>query len=416
MPKTCPVCGAKTVQYEGEVAIRCENVSCSAQLKQRILHFASRNAMDIEGLGEAVVEQLVDKKLIKDYGDLYYLKLNQIKRLERFAEKSAQNLINAIEKSKDNELSRLIFALGIRHVGVHAAWILSETYGSIENIAKENIESLQTNREIGPVMAESIHAFFKNNNNLKVLEKFKKAGLKMAQKITKVKGIFSGKAVVFTGALASMTRNEAEGLVRKQGGRTSSSISKDTDLVVVGTQPGSKYEKAKKLGIKIISEDKFKNWLKTLLIIILIANISGCAELRRKFIRKKEPKKEEPSFYRVEEYKVKPPHERYQEHYVLWHNWHLELERTEPANYLRDIASISEALRHLTAMRDLLQEEKAKELGIEITQMEAILANLKEEKKDITKDVRSRRLVEKIRRVVVNNFSYKRVKNYIKSD
>lgn len=159
-----------------------------------------------------------------------------------------------------------------------------------------------------------------------------------------------------------------------------------------------------------------KNWLKVALIIILILNISGCAELRRKFIRKKESKKEEVSFYRIEEYKAKPPHERYEEHYVLWHNWHLELERPEGTSYLKDIDAISEALRHLTAMRDLLQEEKAKELGIEIEQMETILARLKEKKKNVMKDVYSRRLVEKIRRVIVNNFSYKRAKDYIKND
>ena len=261
MPKACPVCGSKTVRYKDEVAIRCENVSCEAQVKQRILHFASRNAMDIEGLGEAVVEQLVDSKMIKDYGDLYYLELDKIKGLERFAEKSARNLIDAIEKSKTNELSRLIFAIGIRQVGVHAAWILSGTFGSIENIAKESAEKLQSIREIGPIMAESIHAFFKNKDNLKVLEKLKKAGLKMAERAAKAKGIFSGKTVVLTGGLSSMARNEAEELVRKQGGRPSSSVSKETDLVVAGTEPGSKYDKAKKLGVKIINETEFKKMI-----------------------------------------------------------------------------------------------------------------------------------------------------------
>ena len=262
MPRTCPVCGSKTVRYEGEGAIRCENVSCEAQLKERILHFASRNAMDIEGLGDAVAEQLVDKKMIRDYGDLYYLKLDRLQGLERFAEKSAQNLIDAIEKSKTNETSRLIFALGIRHVGVHAAWILSQTYGSIDNITKQSVEKLQAIREIGPIMAESIHAFFKNKDNLKVLEKLKKAGVKMAEKIIKAKGIFSDKTVVFTGGLSSMTRNEAEELVRKQGGRASTSVSKETDLVVIGSEPGSKYAKAKQLGIKIISENEFRKMIK----------------------------------------------------------------------------------------------------------------------------------------------------------
>lgn len=262
MPMTCPVCGSKTVRYEDEVAVRCENVSCEAQLKQRILHFASRSAMDIEGLGEAVVEQLVDNKMIRDYGDLYYLNFEQVKRLERFADKSARNLVDAIERSKGNEISRLIFALGIRHVGVHAAWILAQRYGSVENIAKQNAEALRANREIGPVMAESINGFFRNKDNLRVLERLKKTGVKMAEKIIKAKGIFSGKTFVFTGALASITRNEAEELVRKQGGRTSSSVSRETDYAVAGSEPGSKYETAKKLGIKIISEEEFTRMVK----------------------------------------------------------------------------------------------------------------------------------------------------------
>jgi DNA ligase (NAD+) len=262
MPKACPVCGSKTARYEDEVAIRCENVSCEAQLKQRILHFASRSAMDIEGLGEAVVEQFVDKKMVKDYSDLYYLKLGDIKGLERFAEKSARNLIDSIEKSKSNELPRLIFALGIRHVGVHAAWILSQTYGSMDNIAKQTTERLEAIREIGPTMAKSIHTFFKNKDNLRVLEKMKKSGVNMVERASKAKGAFSGKTVVFTGALSSIARSEAEELVRKQGGRTASSVSKETDLVVVGSEPGSKYDKAKKLGIKIISEGEFRKLIK----------------------------------------------------------------------------------------------------------------------------------------------------------
>jgi len=262
MPKSCPVCGSETVRDEGEVAIRCENVACEAQVKQRILHFASRNAMDIEGLGVAVVDQFVNEKLIKDYGDLYCLRLDKIKALERFAEKSAQNLVDAVEKSKSKELSRLIFALGIRHVGVRAAWVLSQRFGSVDNIAKQSSEELESIREIGPVMAESIHKFFTKKENVKVLEKLKDAGVKMAEKAIKAKGAFSGKTVVFTGSLDSMSRGEAEELVRKEGGRPSSSVSKETDLVVAGSEAGSKYDKAKKLGVKIIDEQRFKEMLK----------------------------------------------------------------------------------------------------------------------------------------------------------
>jgi len=262
MPKRCPVCNSATSSYEGEVAIRCENVSCPAQVKQMILHFASRNAMDIEGLGEAVVDQLVERRLVRDYGDLYYLKLEDIKGLERFAEKSAQNLIDAIEKSKTKDLSRLIFSLGIRHVGTHAAWVLAKTYGSLDAIKKQNIENLQTTHEIGPVMAESIYTFFKNRDNLKVIEKLRMAGVSMTEKSADGRGIFSGKTIVFTGGLSGMSRNEAETLVRKEGGRPASSVSPKTDYVVAGREPGSKLDKAKKLGIKIVTESEFLEMIK----------------------------------------------------------------------------------------------------------------------------------------------------------
>ena len=262
MPKICPVCGSDAVKTEGEVAIRCDNVSCKAQIEQRILHFASRNAMDIEGLGEAVVKQLVEKKMVRDYGDIYYLNFEDVKRLERFAEKSARNLIDAIEKSKKNELFRLIFALGIRHVGVHVAWLLYKDYGSIDRIAKETAESLEAHKEIGPIVAESIHAFFNNKGNLRVIEKLVEVGVKMKEDVSQSKGVLAGKTVVFTGSLVSMTRNEAEELVRKLGGKVSSSVSKETDLAVAGNDPGSKYDKAKSLGIKIIDEEEFREMVK----------------------------------------------------------------------------------------------------------------------------------------------------------
>ncbi len=159
-----------------------------------------------------------------------------------------------------------------------------------------------------------------------------------------------------------------------------------------------------------------KPYLRVLLIIVLIANICGCAELRRKFVRKRKPRKEEVSFYRVEEYKPKPPHERYQDHYVLWRNWQLDLERMEGTSHLRDIRSLNESLRHLTVMRDLLEDEKAEELDIQIKYTEELLEKLKKTKKDIVKDPHSRKLIERIGRVVVNNFSYNRMKDYIKSD
>ncbi len=262
-PDTCPACGSKAVRLSGEVAIRCENVACPAQLKMKILHFTSRGAMDIEGLGDKIVDQMVDKKLINDYGDIYYLKQEEVAGLERFAEKSASNIIRAIEKSKHNELYRLIFGLGIRHVGVHAARLLADRFSSVDNITESSREELETIYEIGPVMGESIYRFFRTKENLRVLDKLKKAGVKMSEKATHKEELkFSGKTFVFTGTLASFSREEAERLVASLGGEFSSSIGRNTDFVVCGENPGSKFEKAKKMGIKIIDENEFKRMIK----------------------------------------------------------------------------------------------------------------------------------------------------------
>jgi DNA ligase (NAD+) len=259
LPVKCPACGSKLVKEEGEVALRCENVSCPAQIKEAVLHFASRDAMDIEGMGEAITDQLVDKKLIKDYADIYYLKLDRIKLLERMAEKSAKNLLEAVEKSKSNDLNRLIYALGIRHVGEHAAWVLAGRFDSIEKLKKASVEELTATREIGPVMAESIYNFFRSRENLKVIDKLKNAGVNMAGPKKNLRaGPFSGKSIVITGTLKSYSRSEAEELVRKLGGNPSSSVSAKTDFLVVGAQPGSKLKKAKALGVRVVDEDEFK--------------------------------------------------------------------------------------------------------------------------------------------------------------
>ncbi len=258
-PTKCPACGQKAVKDAGGVALRCDNISCPAQVKESILHFASRNAMDIEGLGTAIVEQLVDKGMIKDYGDIYGLKLEAVEKLERFAKKSAQNLIGSIEKSKHNDLPRLIFGLGIRHVGVHAAWILSQKFGSIVNIAKQSAEDLTKIHEIGDVMAGSIRNFFKNKQNLKVLEKLKDSGVLMTSGKKPVKGSsLEGRTIVVTGSLTEFTRNEAETIIRRLGGNAASSVSRNTDFVVAGENPGSKLENAKKFGVKVINESEFK--------------------------------------------------------------------------------------------------------------------------------------------------------------
>ena len=262
LPADCPSCGAKLHQAPDEVAIRCENAGCPAQLKERILHFASRDAMDIEGMGEAVVNQLVDKGLVKDYGDIYSLKQKDVENLERMAEKSAANLVSAIEKSKNGGLHRLVYALGIRHAGEHSAWLLADSFGSIEKLSAAAVDEFMTIHEIGPVVAESVNNFFSNKENMKILRKLYEAGVDMtAGRLKEKDGALHGKTVVITGTLKAFSRGEAEGLIRKLGGNPSSSISKATDFLVAGGEPGSKLDKAKKLGVRIIGEDEFKKIL-----------------------------------------------------------------------------------------------------------------------------------------------------------
>ncbi len=259
MPKKCPVCRSVVKRLKNEVALRCENISCPAQLKERIRHFASREALDIEGMGDAIVAQLVDNKLIKDYGDIYVLKHEKVADLDRMADKSALNLINAIEKSKSNSLNRLVYGLGIRHVGVRSAWILASRFKSLDRLAKADIEELQGIDEIGPVMAESIFNFFRTGENKKIIEKLKHNGVNMQEKdVGSNPGNIEGKTFVVTGSLENFSRHQIEELIRRSGGNASSSVSKNTDYVVAGKDPGSKFEKAKALGVKIIDENEFK--------------------------------------------------------------------------------------------------------------------------------------------------------------
>ena len=258
VPAKCPSCGAALYTDKDEVALRCDNVSCRAQTKQKILHFASRHAMDIEGLGVSIVEQLVDKGLVKNYADLYSLKFEDLKKLERFADKSAQNMIAAIEKSKSNDLNRLMFGLGIRHVGQKAAWTLATKFGSLEELARQDIDGLTAINELGPVMAESIVNFLNNTKNREVLKDLAKARVKTRMARSHKKATLDGKTFVVTGALKNYTRQGIEELIRNLGGNASSSVSKNTDYLVAGEEPGSKLEKAKKLGVKVISENEFK--------------------------------------------------------------------------------------------------------------------------------------------------------------
>ncbi|MDD5136915.1 MAG: NAD-dependent DNA ligase LigA [Candidatus Omnitrophica bacterium] len=263
IPAKCPSCGSKLVRLHEEVALRCENVGCPAQIKEAVLHFASRDAMDIEGMGEATVDQLVKGEHIKDYGDIYYLKFEDVVKLERMAEKSAANLISAIKKSKSQGLNRLIYGLGIRHAGEHAAWVLANHFGSIEKLEHASKEELADIPEMGPVMAESVYNFFQNRENAKILKKLKDAGLKLTQVLRKASaGPLFGKTVVITGSLKYFSRSAAEEAVRAAGGDPSSSVSKNTDFVIAGEDPGSKFDKARSLGVKIIGEEEFKRLLK----------------------------------------------------------------------------------------------------------------------------------------------------------
>src|SRR5215472_7595425 len=259
MPKECPECGSKIHKVEGEVAYRCVNAACPAKRKESLLHFAGRHAMDIDGLGDKIVDQLVDKGLVKDLADLYALKEDEVAALERMAEKSAQNLLEEIEASKKNSLARLIYALGIRFVGERTGQLLAEHFSSLEELAEASEEKLVEVNEVGPKVAAAIVEFFSETANRQLIKKLWKAGVRPTAEKREVKSDkFAGKTFVFTGGLANRTREEAGAIVVEHGGKVSGSVSKKTDYVVVGTDPGSKYDKAKELGVAILSEGEFE--------------------------------------------------------------------------------------------------------------------------------------------------------------
>lgn len=263
LPRRCPVCGGPiSKEKEEEVAYRCSNLSCPAQIERSLLHFASRSAMDIEGLGKSIVEQLISNNLVPTLDKIYLLKKEDLLKLDLFASKKAENLLDSIEKSKDRPLWRFLFALGIRHAGQKAAQVLAERYSSLEELMNTKKEELQQISEIGPIMAVSIEEFFSNKKTKELIKRLKKSGVNMSEVRKKKKAqILAGRTFVFTGELNSYTRQEAELLVRELGGRASSSVSKNTDFVVAGSSPGSKGEKAKRLGVNIINEKKFKELL-----------------------------------------------------------------------------------------------------------------------------------------------------------
>ena len=258
-PDRCPVCKSKIFRPEGEANYFCENYACPAQLRGRIEHWAMRGAMDIEGLGEAVVDQLVQLGFVGNVSDLYYLHRNRDKLigLERWGEKSVQNLLDGIEHSMERPYHRVLFALGIRHVGAGVAQVLADNFPSIDRLAGVCEEELQQIHEIGPRIAESIVHFFREKHNREIVERLRKAGVRLSADIEKVFGALADKTFVLTGTLSSMSREEAKELIEAGGGRVASGVSKNVDYVIVGAEAGSKLDKARSLGIELWNEEKF---------------------------------------------------------------------------------------------------------------------------------------------------------------
>lgn len=262
-PQHCPECGSAVVRISDEVALRCMGISCPPQIRESIRHFASRAAMDIGGFGEKIIEQLISLELIHAVSDLYRLSKDDFMHLERMGDKLADNLLSALEASKKCELSRLIYALGIRHVGERTAKALAQAFGSLENLKRTTVEELISIRDIGLTVAQSIYSFFNNPENLIVLAELEKLGVAPASVAKTVGGSLSGRSFVFTGTLTRFSREQARKLVEDHGGNVVGSISKKTDYIVVGEDAGSKLTKARELGVTILSEDDFLNLLPT---------------------------------------------------------------------------------------------------------------------------------------------------------
>ncbi|MBQ2932464.1 MAG: NAD-dependent DNA ligase LigA [Clostridia bacterium] len=255
MPTHCPACGEELFREDGEAALRCLSTNCPAQRLRSIIHFASRGAMDIEGLGDAVVEQLIDENLIKNSADLFYLKKEQLVPLERFAEKSAQNLIDAIEKAKSNPLDKLLCGLGIRLIGARGAKAIASHFENIDNIMAASVEDILAIPDIGEKMAESLVHYFAQGETRELIEKMKAAGVNMTAEKTAVGGVLEGKTFVLTGTLPTLKRSEAQKIIEDNGGKVSGSVSKKTDFVVAGEEAGSKLDKAMDLGVAVITEE-----------------------------------------------------------------------------------------------------------------------------------------------------------------
>ncbi len=261
IPEKCPVCGGDVVRLSGEAAHRCIRLSCPAQLKGSIKHFASKRAMDIDGLGTKLVDQLVDCGLVTDIADLYSLSHETVTSLERMADKSAQNILDALEKSKARPLAKFLYGLGIRHVGEHLSHILAQEFGSLEGLSKATEEELIAVNEVGPEVAQSVVRFFQDRKNIENLKRLERAGLRIAEPPGSRQEKLGGKTFLFTGTLVSMARDEARNLVESLGGKTASGVSTKVDYVVVGVNPGSKLNRARELGIQVITEEKFQKMI-----------------------------------------------------------------------------------------------------------------------------------------------------------
>ncbi len=254
MPDVCPVCGARVERIDGETALRCINMACSAQVKERIKHFASKGAFDIEGLGDKLVEQLVDKSLCQSFADIFKLNEESVAGLERMGVKSAKNFVEAVNKSKDISFSRFLYALGIRYVGEHVAGLLANHYKTLENLHATTFDKIHSIDGAGPVVAKSITAFFNNKENLDIIKQILKSGVNIIYNVKEKDNRLSGTSFVLTGTLEILTRSKAKAVIEAKGGRVSGSVSSRTDYLVAGNLPGGKLERAKELGIKIIDE------------------------------------------------------------------------------------------------------------------------------------------------------------------
>jgi len=257
MPPMCPICKSEVVRAEDEAAARCINIACPAQVKERIKHFASKGAFDIDGLGDKLVEQLVDTGLLFSYADVFYLDEDKLQNLERMGPKSAGNIISAVSNSKSISLGRFIYALGIRHVGEHVAGILARAFKNLDKLKMSAVEDLEAVAGVGPVVAESIVKFFTQDENLKTIDLILDSGVEILWESDKQEGVLEGKVFVLTGTLETLTREDAKKIIEEAGGKVSGSVSGKTDYLLTGSSPGSKLKRAKDLGVEIIDETAF---------------------------------------------------------------------------------------------------------------------------------------------------------------